>query len=52
MFVFISEKHCPSCGTMGKIWKKDPEVFMCPHCSSFYNEFGVVLEAKRQEEFI
>ncbi|MDD5416370.1 MAG: rubredoxin [Candidatus Aenigmarchaeota archaeon] len=50
MFIFISEKNCPSCGMKGDKWKKSPDVFICPQCKSYFNEFGVVVEPQVQEE--
>ncbi|MBU3896741.1 MAG: hypothetical protein KJ697_02295 [Nanoarchaeota archaeon] len=49
MFIFIGEKNCPSCGTVGSSWKKDNKVYICPHCNSFFNEFGIILEPRMTE---
>lgn len=46
-FMLIGTDKCPNCGVKGKQWKKKPEVFVCPTCSAFYNEFGMVLEPRR-----
>ena len=46
----IGRKLCPSCGVRGSAWKKEPEVFMCPSCKTFFNEFGVVLESSEDKE--
>jgi ribosomal protein L37AE/L43A len=46
MMYLIGKGMCPSCGIRGKIWKKSPDIFRCPSCSSFYNEFGLVVEPK------
>jgi len=46
----IGKKRCPICGVKGKIWKKDIKVFVCPNCSSFFNEFGIVLEPEIKKE--
>lgn len=27
------------------MWKKKPQVFSCPDCKTFFNDFGIVLEA-------
>jgi len=40
----IGKKLCPRCGIKGNVWKKNPLVFTCPKCNSFFNEFGIVLE--------
>lgn len=50
MFIFISEKNCPTYGSKGEKWKKKPDVFVCPQCHSYYNEFGVILESQKNEE--
>jgi ribosomal protein L37AE/L43A len=49
----IGKQRCPSCGVKGKIWKKEPKVFVCPGCKAFFNEFGIILEShfKREDEF-
>ncbi|MBL7206222.1 MAG: hypothetical protein ISS36_01335 [Candidatus Aenigmarchaeota archaeon] len=39
--------NCPFCGTKGKNWETDPDVFRCPQCSSIFSKFGVV--AGREE---
>jgi ribosomal protein L37AE/L43A len=46
----IGKKRCPSCGVKGASWRKEPEVFMCPTCKTFFNEFGVILEASSEKE--
>jgi hypothetical protein len=43
------EGKCPMCGTSGRVWNRDPEVFMCPNCSSLYSQFGMVLEPESKE---
>jgi hypothetical protein len=35
---------CPLCGTSGKIWHREPKVFVCPNCYSYYSKYGLVLE--------
>jgi len=50
MHIIIGEKRCPNCGVQGKRWKKEPEVFICPTCSSFFNEFGFVVEPQIERE--
>jgi len=49
----IGRGRCPSCGIKGKIWKKKPNIFRCPTCNAFYNEFGLILESQmgRGDEF-
>lgn len=42
--------RCPICGTNGQEWSRKPAVFMCPHCSSMYSEFGLVLTPKEEQE--
>jgi len=46
----IGKKRCPSCGIKGKIWKKDPDIFVCPTCKTFFNKFGIVLEVEIKKE--
>ena len=50
MFVVVSKEHCPVCGVKGKKWSKDPLVFTCPVCKSYFNEFGIVIESVIQEK--
>lgn len=50
MFIFVSEDNCPNCGSKGKKWKENPEVMICPQCSSYFSEFGIILEPQRPEE--
>ena len=50
MYIIIGKKRCPNCGVEGGIWKKRPEVLVCPLCNSFYNEFGVVLSSQVERE--
>lgn len=50
MFMLISENRCPTCGIVGKKWKKFPEVFICPDCNAFFNEFGIILESQKEKE--
>jgi len=40
---------CPLCGTSGKAWKKDPEVFSCPNCSSLFSRFGLVIDPRQDD---
>ncbi len=44
----IMESRCPVCGTSGRIWNREPEVFRCPNCSSVFSKFGIVLESERE----
>ncbi len=44
MFMTIAHKCCPTCGTSGKLWNREPEAFVCPKCSTFFSKFGVLLE--------
>jgi ribosomal protein L37AE/L43A len=46
----IGKQRCPSCGIKGKVWKKEPRVFHCPICKTFFNEFGIVLESQITKE--
>jgi len=39
--------NCPLCGTKGKNWKGENDVFVCPNCSSIYSKFGMVIEAQK-----
>jgi rubredoxin len=45
----FSEK-CHICGTKGKLWNKDPEVWQCPNCATIFSKFGIVLEAENEPE--
>ena len=49
----IGKKRCPTCGIKGKIWKREPEIFICPNCSVIFNDFGIILEPmlKKEVEF-
>ncbi len=49
MIMVISENRCPNCGVVGKSWKKKPEVFLCPLCSTIFNEFGLVAQGQQQD---
>ncbi len=42
------DKRCPLCGTVGKVWNKDPEVFKCPNCLSIFSNYGLVLESENE----
>lgn len=46
----IGKRRCPSCGIKGKIWKKEPDVFVCPSCKAFFSEFGIILESEIKKE--
>ena len=46
----IGKRICPSCGIKGSAWRKEPEVFVCPSCKTFFNEFGLVLESMNDKE--
>lgn len=50
MFMVIDKEHCPACGVKGQVWKKQPEVRVCPGCSTFFNEFGIVVESHSDDE--
>lgn len=52
MFIFVSEKNCPSCGMQGDKWKDNPDVLICPQCNSYFNEFGIIIEAQKPEEVL
>jgi hypothetical protein len=41
-------EKCPLCGTLGKVWNRKPEAFLCPKCSTFFSKFGVVLETESE----
>ena len=45
MFIVMKKQHCPSCGIKGNLWKRKPEVRVCPGCSTYFNEFGIVAES-------
>ncbi|MEM5798692.1 MAG: hypothetical protein QXP39_01420 [Candidatus Aenigmatarchaeota archaeon] len=40
---------CPVCGTSGKIWKKKPEVFICPNCDAIFSNFNIILNPCKKE---
>jgi len=40
-------ESCPLCGTKGRSWRGENDVFECPHCSSVFSKFGIVVEAKK-----
>jgi uncharacterized Zn finger protein (UPF0148 family) len=42
------QNKCPQCGIFGRLWNKEPEVFVCPNCSSLFSKFGFVLEAEKE----
>ncbi len=42
------QNKCPLCGTYGKSWNREPEVFVCPNCDSIYSEFGIVIESSKE----
>jgi len=46
----IGKKRCPTCGIRGRLWKRNPEIFRCPNCSAFFNEFGIILESQTEKE--
>ena len=46
----IGKKRCPSCGVKGASWRRNPDVFICPFCKTFFNEFGVILETHYGKE--
>jgi len=46
----LFKSKCPFCGTCGKIWNKRSKIFICPHCSSIFSDFGVILQSEREEE--
>lgn len=46
----IGNKKCPQCGAKCKMWKKGTNVFMCPTCSLFFNDFGIVLQPENKKD--
>jgi len=46
----IGKGRCPACGIKGKVWKRKPNIFRCPTCNAFYNEFGLILEIRGGKE--
>ncbi|MBI4021030.1 MAG: hypothetical protein HY369_02195 [Candidatus Aenigmarchaeota archaeon] len=40
---------CPLCGTSGKEWNKEPQVYECRSCSTLYSEFGLVMESQQEQ---
>lgn len=49
MFMMIGGKRCPSCGVVGKNWKRKPTVFVCPLCNTIFNEFGLIASGKERD---
>jgi hypothetical protein len=50
--MFLFHSNCPVCGAQGKLWKKEPETFICPKCLTVFSEFGIVLEPYEEQEEI
>ena len=48
ILVLLMEINCPLCGTRGRLWHSNPDVFRCPNCSSIFSEFGMVLESEAE----
>jgi rubrerythrin len=46
--MFLFDYNCPTCGTYGKLWNKQPEAFICPKCSTVFSKFGVVFEPQEE----
>ena len=44
-----ASNKCPLCGTFGRNWREEKEVFECPNCFSIYSEFGIVLEPRKDD---
>lgn len=49
MFMVVGEEKCPSCGVSGKIWKKNPELYICPACNTIFHEFGLLVQRMKAE---
>ncbi len=49
MFMVVGEDKCPSCGVSGKVWKKKPELYICPSCNTIFHEFGLLFQGARQD---
>jgi len=45
----IGKGLCPTCGIKGKLWKRNPNIFRCPTCNSFFNEFGIIIESSKEK---
>ena len=50
MFMAPFDQTCPACGARGQLWNSEPEAFVCPRCSLFFSNFGVLLEVGEAEE--
>lgn len=46
--VDMVDNKCPICGTLGRVWHKNPQTFRCPNCSSIYSEFGMIIEIENE----
>jgi len=46
----IFSENCHVCGTKGKVWNKNPEVWKCPKCQTVFSKFGVILENEPDSE--
>lgn len=42
--------NCPVCGTKGKNWKGENDVFECPNCSSVFSKFGIITESDKSDQ--
>jgi hypothetical protein len=42
------DDNCPICGTKGKSWKQEDDVFECPKCFSVFSKFGIVAESQKE----
>ncbi|MFH1978703.1 MAG: hypothetical protein ABIJ92_05240 [Candidatus Aenigmatarchaeota archaeon] len=46
------EKKCHLCGTSGKRWEREKDVFFCPNCLSVFSVFGVIAEPQKEKELM
>ncbi len=46
----IGKRRCPNCGVKGKLWRRKPNVYICPNCKTFFSDFGIVLSSRVREE--
>jgi len=46
----LYSNKCHVCGTFGKKWQKERDVFFCPNCLSIYSNFGVIVDSRKSVE--
>lgn len=50
MFMVVGENKCPACGVSGNVWKRKPELFICPSCNTIFHEFGLLFQGMKLEK--